>query len=99
MFLPKDVAYCIAALNQGGFQAYCVGGCVRDSLLGLTPHDYDLCTDAKPEEICQVFADHQLAIMEPTAATVAGAEPEIAPKNRQVRTGAQGIPAVLFPIK
>ena len=60
MFLPNSVSYCLAALNQGGFQAYCVGGCVRDSLLGLTPHDYDLCTDALPEEICRIFAGHTL---------------------------------------
>ena len=60
MKLPEDVCFCIDALEKAGYQAYAVGGCVRDLLLGLTPHDYDLCTDAKPEEICQVFADHQL---------------------------------------
>ena len=60
MILPNSVSYCIAALNQGGFQAYCVGGCVRDSLLGLTPHDYDLCTDALPEQICEIFSGHTL---------------------------------------
>ena len=60
MFLPQSVQYCITTLNQAGFEAYCVGGCVRDSLLGLTPHDYDLCTNALPEQICQVFAAHNL---------------------------------------
>ena len=60
MKLPQAVQYCIAALEAAGFQAYAVGGCVRDSLLGLTPADYDLCTDAKPEETAQVFAAHQL---------------------------------------
>ena len=37
-----------------------MGGCVRDALLGLIPADYDLCTNAKPEEICKVFSSHQL---------------------------------------
>ena len=60
MFLPKSVQYCIRTLEAAGFQAYCVGGCVRDALLGLTPNDYDLCTNAVPEQICQVFAAHDL---------------------------------------
>ena len=60
MKLPQAVQYCIASLEAAGFQVYAVGGCVRDSLLGLTPADFDLCTNAKPEEICNVFAGHQL---------------------------------------
>ena len=60
MQLPQAVLYCIHALEAAGFQAYAVGGCVRDSLLGLTPVDFDLCTDAKPEETTRVFAAHQL---------------------------------------
>ena len=60
MFLPEHVASCIQALEQAGFCAYAVGGCVRDSLLGLTPHDYDLCTNALPEQTAQVFAHHTL---------------------------------------
>ena len=60
MLLPQAVQYCIASLETAGFEAYAVGGCVRDSLLGLVPADYDLCTNAKPEEICRVFSAHQL---------------------------------------
>ncbi len=60
MLLPNDVLYCIGALENAGFQAYAVGGCVRDALLGLTPHDYDLCTDAAPDEISRVFEAHDL---------------------------------------
>ena len=56
---PQTVQYCIDALEAAGFQAYAVGGCVRDALLGLTPADYDLCTNAKPEEISRVFCAHQ----------------------------------------
>ena len=59
MQLPQTVQYCIDALEAAGFQAYAVGGCVRDALLGLTPADYDLCTNAKPEEISRVFCAHQ----------------------------------------
>ena len=60
MMLPQAVQYCIASLEAAGFEAYAVGGCVRDSLLGLTPADYDLCTNARPEETARVFAAHQL---------------------------------------
>ena len=60
MTLPNDVLYCIETLEAAGFQAYAVGGCVRDAVLGLTPHDYDLCTDAKPQDICRVFSGHTL---------------------------------------
>ena len=58
MFLPSYVNHCIDKLEQAGFAAYAVGGCVRDSLLGLTPQDYDLCTAATPAQIQQIFADH-----------------------------------------
>lgn len=62
MFLPPYVARCIDALEAAGFAAYAVGGCVRDSLLGLSPHDYDLCTDARPEETQAVFAGERLVL-------------------------------------
>ena len=44
-------------LNHAGYKAYVVGGCVRDALLGRTPHDWDICTNAKPEEIIQLFGE------------------------------------------
>ena len=62
MFLPKYVAQCIAALEGHGYACYAVGGCVRDSLLGLTPHDYDLCTNALPQQTRAVFADRTLVL-------------------------------------
>ncbi len=55
---PQQVLYCIRTLEQAGYQAYGVGGCVRDTVLGLTPHDWDLCTDASPEETSRIFAAH-----------------------------------------
>ena len=55
MQLPPYVSKTLFALESAGFEAYVVGGCVRDSLLGLTPHDFDLCTNALPEQITAVF--------------------------------------------
>lgn len=60
MKLPEQVLTCIRMLEAAGFRAYCVGGCVRDSLLGLEPYDYDLCTNATPEETAEVFSRHTL---------------------------------------
>ena len=62
MLIPKDVRSCIDALEGSGFAAYLVGGCVRDSYLGLTPQDFDLCTAALPEQTEAVFADHKLVL-------------------------------------
>ena len=60
MELPENVIYCMDKLKNAGFEAYVVGGCVRDSLMDLTPTDYDMCTDAKPQEIAQVFKKQAL---------------------------------------
>ncbi len=58
MKLPPHVTFCIETLENAGFAAYAVGGCVRDSLLGLRPHDFDLCTCARPEQIQALFPHH-----------------------------------------
>ena len=57
MILPEYALQCIRRLESAGFAAYAVGGCVRDACLGLQPHDYDLCTSAKPAQIKAIFAD------------------------------------------
>ena len=62
MTLPEYVRECLDALEDAGFAAYCVGGCVRDALLGLTPHDFDLCTSALPEQTEEVFRNHRLVL-------------------------------------
>lgn len=62
MYLPPYVRACMDMLENAGFAAYAVGGCVRDSLLGLTPHDFDLCTAATPEQVRQVFSDYRLVL-------------------------------------
>ncbi|MBQ4580580.1 MAG: CCA tRNA nucleotidyltransferase [Clostridia bacterium] len=55
--LPAGAEFVINRLNQQGFAAYVVGGCVRDTLLGKAPKDWDVCTNALPEQMQQVFAD------------------------------------------
>ncbi len=62
MILPEAVRGCIDALENRGFAAYVVGGCVRDHFLGLSPKDYDICTSALPEETEAVFADRRLVL-------------------------------------
>lgn len=56
MVLTDSALTCIRMLEDAGFEAYAVGGCVRDSLLGIAPQDYDFCTNALPDEISRVFA-------------------------------------------
>lgn len=55
MYLPESALQCIHTLERAGYEAYAVGGCVRDSLLGKTPGDYDLCTNATPEQTASLF--------------------------------------------
>ncbi len=62
MELPEYVRGCMDAVENAGYPCYAVGGCVRDSLLGLTPHDYDLCSAAAPETIRQIFAGYDLVL-------------------------------------
>ena len=62
MELPQYVSDCLSRLENAGYACYAVGGCVRDWLLGLTPHDYDLCTAATPEQIQAVFAGERMVL-------------------------------------
>ncbi len=57
MPLPSSVEYVLSRLKENGYQAYVVGGAVRDFLMGKTPHDYDLTSDALPSQISDVFKD------------------------------------------
>jgi len=55
-FLPREIAKeIVACLQQAGFTAFWVGGCVRDFLLGREPQDFDIATDAKPEQVEKLF--------------------------------------------
>lgn len=60
IYLPPQVEYVINKLCCAGFEAYAVGGCVRDHLMGKTPWDYDVTTSARPEEMLKVFSSDRV---------------------------------------
>ncbi len=68
MRLPKEVQIILNTLKEGGFEAYVVGGCVRDLLLDKQPKDWDVTTNATPEKIQELFPEH---VYENTFGTVA----------------------------
>ncbi|MFW5629314.1 MAG: CCA tRNA nucleotidyltransferase [Acetivibrio ethanolgignens] len=55
MEIPDKVAYIITTLMEHGFEAYAVGGCVRDTILGRIPGDWDITTSARPEQVKELF--------------------------------------------
>ena len=57
--LEPGAALLLDALHGAGHAAYAVGGCVRDSLLGQAPHDWDLCTSARPEQVMELFGEEK----------------------------------------
>ena len=57
--LDPGAAALLDALHAAGYAAYAVGGCVRDSLLGRTAHDWDLCTSALPQQVMELFGAEQ----------------------------------------
>ena len=58
--IPKDVEYIINKIYDNGHEAFIVGGCVRDSIIGLKPNDYDITTSAKPNEIMNIFKNEKI---------------------------------------
>lgn len=60
IMIPEDVQNMLDELQKNGFSAYIVGGCVRDSILGKIPHDYDICTSAKPNDMLSVFKEYDI---------------------------------------
>lgn len=57
MRIPEQIAEILAKLENAGFEAYVVGGCVRDEIMGKTAHDYDITSSAEPQETERVFAE------------------------------------------
>lgn len=55
--MPQAVHFLIERLEREGCEAYAVGGCIRDSLLGREPKDWDICTSASPSRVMEIFAD------------------------------------------
>jgi len=60
IFIPKDVKFLIDKIYENGYEAYIVGGCVRDSILNLIPNDYDITTNATPNKIIDIFKDYKI---------------------------------------
>ena len=58
--LPKQVEFIIDKIYENGHEAFIVGGCVRDSILGIKPNDYDITTNAKPDEVIEIFKDYKI---------------------------------------
>jgi tRNA nucleotidyltransferase (CCA-adding enzyme) len=58
--LPKDVEYIINELKRAGYEGFAAGGCVRDSLLGKPPTDWDITTNAAPEDVMRVFKNRRI---------------------------------------
>lgn len=62
--LPKEVEYIIDTLEEYGYEAYAVGGCVRDSLLNRIPQDWDITTEAKADQVIKIFKSLDFNIVE-----------------------------------
>ena len=76
--IPEDANELIHTLQNNGHSAYIVGGCVRDSILGRTPHDYDICTSATPSEMLEIFKDKKIietGLQHGTVTVVVNGEP------------------------
>ena len=88
MRLPEYAARALCRLENAGFEAWAVGGCVRDSLRGIRPHDWDLCTAAAPEEMLRVFEGEQVietGLKHGTLTVMLDGSPlEILPHGRQL---------------
>src|SRR3989338_1939574 len=67
--IPKEVADVIQTLKAKGFEAYAVGGCVRDVLRGKEPNDWDVTTNAKPEEIMEIFSRRSILMTDKEVGT------------------------------
>ena len=60
LVIPNNIQYVLNKLNESNYQAYLVGGCVRDYLLNREINDYDICSDATPDQVMDVFKDHTI---------------------------------------
>ena len=59
--IPPGAKYILRTLTDAGYEAFLVGGCVRDMLRGVRPHDWDICTSARPGETERCFTGHRIA--------------------------------------
>lgn len=76
--IKPEANHIIHRLQAHGYEAFAVGGCVRNALLGLCPHDWDICTNAKPDEMRAIFSDyvtHDFGLKHGTLVVMMGEEP------------------------
>ena len=62
MYIPKNVEFILNNIHKNNFEAFIVGGCVRDNLLKNIPNDYDITTNARPNDIVEIFKDYKLIL-------------------------------------
>ena len=102
--IPSGAERILQLLTGAGYEAYFVGGCVRDLLRGVPPHDWDICTSAHPEETAACFNGHHVfktGLKHGTVTVLMDGEPyEITPTAQRVpiRTAAVRILCALSPI-
>lgn len=60
---PRDVRIIIKLLSEQGCDSYAVGGCIRDTIRGCTPHDWDITTSAKPDDVLRIFAEGDIHVI------------------------------------
>lgn len=58
--IPKQTEKAIEIIEANNYEAYCVGGCVRDSIMGKVPADWDICTNCKPEKLKEIFCQYKI---------------------------------------
>lgn len=58
--MPVPVKFALSELHSNGYEAYIVGGCVRDSIMGIQSHDWDICTSALPEQVQEIFKNFKV---------------------------------------
>ena len=77
LFLPKKVETVITTLQSAGYSPYLVGGCVREMLRGKAPSDYDMTSDAPPQEVLRLFSEsaHPTGLQHGTVTVVSGGLP------------------------
>ena len=77
LFLPKEVETVITTLQGAGYSPYLVGGCVREMLRGKAPSDYDMTSDALPQEVLRLFGEwaHPTGLQHGTVTVVSGGLP------------------------
>lgn len=84
--LPADVKFALNTLHKNGYEGYIVGGSVRDSLLGKRPDDWDICTNASPQQVIEIFSQFSVILTGEKYGTVAVAIDDVPVEITTYRT-------------